>query len=250
VNAHVYDWRDGKLRRKSIEDARQLLAEAGYPDGRSAADGKPLLLHFDAPGGGPEDKALFDWYRKQFAKLNIDLQIRATDYNRFQDKMRNGKAQIFRWGWLADYPDPENFLFLLYGPNAKVGENGENAANYRSPDFDKLFARMKNMENSPQRQRIIHEMVAIAQRDAPWIWGMHPKNYALYHAWYHNVKPNLMANNTLKYKRLDPGQRARLRSQWNQVGALPFYALCALLVVFSVPAALTVMRNKRTAKLS
>jgi oligopeptide transport system substrate-binding protein len=45
--------------------------------------------------------------------------IRVTDYNRFQEKVREGTAQIFSWGWNADYPDPENFLFLLYGPNGK-----------------------------------------------------------------------------------------------------------------------------------
>ena len=77
---------------------------------------------------------------RQFAKLGMQLEIRATDYNQFQDKMRKGKQQIFWWGWLADYPDAENFLFLLYGPNAKaLATDGENTANYENPEFDKLF---------------------------------------------------------------------------------------------------------------
>ena len=46
-------------------------------------------------------------------KIDIALVIRSTDYNRFQEKMRTGKAQLFSWGLNADYPDPENFLFLL-----------------------------------------------------------------------------------------------------------------------------------------
>jgi ABC-type oligopeptide transport system substrate-binding subunit len=96
---------------------------------------------------------------KQFAKLNIQLVIRSTDYNRFQEKMLKGTAQIFQWGWNADYPDPENFLFLLYGPNSKVELNGENAANYQNDKFDELFDRMKDMENGPERQTIIsHRM--------------------------------------------------------------------------------------------
>ena len=53
---------------------------------------------------------------KQFAKIGIQLEIRATDFNQFQDKTLKGKHQIFWAGWLADYPDAENFLFLLYGP--------------------------------------------------------------------------------------------------------------------------------------
>jgi oligopeptide transport system substrate-binding protein len=51
--------------------------------------------------------------------------IRATDYNRFREKMREGTGQMFFWGWNADYPDPENFLFLLYGPNGKVEAGGK-----------------------------------------------------------------------------------------------------------------------------
>ena len=87
------------------------------------------------PASGSEAKAQFDWLRKQFHKLNIQLDIRSTDYNRFQDKIRHGQAQIFQWGWNADYPDPENFLFLLYGPNGKVATDGENASNYSNTEF-------------------------------------------------------------------------------------------------------------------
>ena len=91
---------------------------------------------------------MLDWMRRQFEKINVQLVIRDTDYNRFQDKIRKGNAQIFEWGWNADYPDPENFLFLLHGPQGKVTAQGENAANYENPEFDRLFERMKNMPNS------------------------------------------------------------------------------------------------------
>ena len=191
-----------------IEHAKKLLAEAGYPDGRDEKTGKPLVLYLDTTATGPDDKARLDWIRKQFQTIDMQLVVRNTDYNRFQDKMRKGNAQIFHWGWNADYPDPENFLFLLYGPNAQVDSGGENAANYDNPEFNRLFERMKNMDNGPERQKIIDQMLEIARRDAPWIWGFHPKQYSLYHAWYQNVKPNLMANNGLKYVRIDAGLRA------------------------------------------
>ncbi|MGD8642533.1 MAG: ABC transporter substrate-binding protein, partial [Gammaproteobacteria bacterium] len=171
INPYVYQWQDGEPQRRPIEEARQLLAEAGYPNGRNAQTGKPLILYFDTPATGPDAKAQLDWLRKQFNKLNIQLVIRNTDYNRFQDKMLKGTAQIFQWGWNADYPDPENFLFLLYGPNAKMKKNGENAANYSNPEFDKLFEKMKNMDNGPRRQQIIDKMVEIARHDNPWLWG-------------------------------------------------------------------------------
>jgi hypothetical protein len=164
-----------KFKRRPLDEAKQLLAEAGYPDGRDAKTGQPLTLYFDTMASGPEAKSRMDWFRKQFARLDIQLVIRATDYNRFQDKMSKGSAQIFEWGWNADYPDPENFLFLLYGPNRKVGVGGENAANYQNPAFDRLFERMKDMDNGPARQAVIDEMVTIARQDAPWIYAFHPQ---------------------------------------------------------------------------
>ena len=117
INPYVYDWVDARPQRKPIEYARRLLAEAGYPGGVDPATGKPLMINFETPATGPERKAQLDWMRKQLQKLDVQLVIRATDYNRFQEKIRKGDAQIYDWGWNADYPDPENFLFLLYGPN-------------------------------------------------------------------------------------------------------------------------------------
>ncbi len=247
INPYVYDWIDGRAVRKPIEEARRLLAEAGYEKGVDQETGKPLVLYFDVTGGGPDDKARMDWYRKQFQKLDIQLVVRNTDYNRFRDKMRNGNAQIFMWGWNADYPDPENFFFLLYGPNGKVKYHGENAANYDNPEFNRLFEQMKNMDNGPERLRIIEAMNDIVRRDAPWIWGLHPKSFALYHSWYHNAKPNLMANNTLKYKRIDPVLRKEKRAQWNQPVLWPLGLLGLLLVALIVPAVFTYIRREHRA---
>jgi oligopeptide transport system substrate-binding protein len=236
VNRYVYDIVDGRPRRKSIEEAKALMAQAGYPGGIDAKTGKSLVLYYDVVASGPDDKAQLNWMRKQFKKLGVQLVIRTTDYNRVQDKMRTGNAQMYMWGWNADYPDPENFLFLLYGPNAKVGGEGENASNYANPEFDALFERMKNMDNGPQRQAIIDRMVEILRRDAPWSWGFHPLGFSLVHSWYRNVKPNLMANNTLKYKRIDPGLRAEKRRDWNQPVVWPVVLLVLVLVVSALPA--------------
>ncbi len=244
VNPYIYTWGARGPQRKPIEEARRLMAKAGYPDGRDIETGKPLVLYLDATGGGPDDSARQNWIRKQFAKLDIQLQIRNTDYNRFQDKMLKGTAQIFQWGWNADYPDPENFLFLLYGKNAKFRHNGENAANYSNPEYDRLFEQMKNMENGPRRQQIIDRMIDILRRDAPWVFGFHPKQFVLYHDWYYNAKPNLMANNTLKYKRLDPLLREQKRREWNRPIVWPLGLMALLLVAMIVPAVVAYRRHE------
>ncbi len=243
VNRTVYRVQDGVAQRKSIAEAKALLARAGYADGVEQASGKPLVLYYDTVASGPDDKARLNWMRKQVAKLGVQLVIRSTDYNRFQDKMRKGTAQLYMWGWNADYPDPENFLFLLYGPNSKLGGEGENASNYRNPEYDALFEQMKNMDNTPARQAIIDRMLEILRHDAPWAWGYHPQAFSLVHTWYHNVKPNLMANNTLKYKRLDPPLRARLRAEWNPPVLWPVWTLLLVLLLSAVPA--WVMHRRR-----
>ncbi len=245
ANPYAYDVAGDTVRRKSIAEAQELLVRAGYPEGRDPKTGGPLILYYDTASSGPEYKAMMDWYRKQLHKLGIELVIRATDYNRFQEKMLKGNAQIYSWGWNADYPDPENFLFLLYGPNGKVDRQGENASNYANPEFDRLFEKMKNMPNGPARQQTIDAMLEILQRDVPWGGGFFPKAFGLHHAWYSNTKPHLMANNTLKYKRIDPALRAQRQREWNQPVTWPLYLLGGVLVVSLVPAWVALRRRER-----
>lgn len=234
INPVVYDWIDGRAVRKPLAAAQALMIEAGYPDGRHPDTGKPLTLYFDAFAFGPDYKPLFNWYRKQFAKLGIQLVVRMTDYNRFQDKVRTGAAQIFGWGWNADYPDPENFLFLLYGPHGKVKHHGENASNYASAAFDRDYLAMRGLPNGPARQAVIDRMLDRVRRDAPWIWGTHPQAYSLFHTWYANGKANTMARNTLKYRRLEPARRATLRAAWNTPVLWPLAAVALAIAAVSV----------------
>jgi ABC-type transport system substrate-binding protein len=245
INSYVFKAKDGKPQRRSIEDAKKLLIEAGYPNGRNAKTGEPLVLYFDTMARGPDDKSRLDWMKKQLDKLNVQLVVRGTDYNRFQDKIRKGNAQLFEWGWNADYPDPENFLFLLYGPHKKVGTGGENAANYDNPEFNRLFERMKDMDNGPERQQVINTMLEIVRRDAPWIFAFYQKSFGLTHGWVKNVKPNLMANNTLKYRRIDPALREARREAWNQPVLWPIVLLVAALVAIIAPAAIAWRRHER-----
>lgn len=243
INPIVYDWLDGRARRKPVAEARQLLAEAGYPDGRDAKTGEPLVLYLDTTGGGMGEKSRLDWLTRQFAKIDVQLVVRATDFNRFQDKLRRGAVQLYYLGWNADYPDPENFLFLLHGPQARL-KGGENSSNYENPAYDDLFEQMKNMDNSPARLQIIRRMNDILRHDAPWVFGLHPKSYTLTHRWLKNRKPNDVANNTLKYQRIDAVDREAARHAWNAPVRWPLYLLLAFFLLLVVPAVIAYRKRE------
>jgi len=246
-NPIVYDLVDGKPVRKSLAVAKRLMTEAGYPDGRDAKTGEPLILHFDSTAAGGSSPQL-DWMRRQFALLGIQLDIRATDYNRFQDKMARGVAQMYMWGWVADYPDAENFLFLLYGPNVKAGKGGENASNYVNPEYDALFERMRDLPDGVEKEKIIAQMTRIVQEDAPWMFGAFPKSGGAFQQWVGNAKPTQMVRNTLQYLKIDPALRQQKINQWNTPRWWPFFALLVVIVFVILPAWRAIRRqDKQTA---
>jgi ABC-type oligopeptide transport system substrate-binding subunit len=247
INPLVYDWVDGKPKRKSIEVARQLMVAAGYGNGRDEQTGEPLVINLDTTGGGMGEKSRLDWLTRQFAKIDVQLVVRATDFNRFQDKVRKGNVQLYYLGWNADYPDPENFFFLLDGNESKVATGGENASNYANPAFDRLFAKMKNMDNSPERLEIIRQMNRIVQHDAPWVFGLHPKSYTLGHRWLKNRKPSDVGNNILKYQRIDAADRAAARLAWNRPLLWPLLIGSAIVLLAAVPGYLAFRRRERDA---
>ncbi len=239
---------NGKVQRRSLEEARTLLAEAGFPDGRDVNTGKPLVLNFDYQSSAtPAVKALLDWYTKQFQKIGVQLEVRATDYNRFQDKINKGSVQIFFWGWNADYPDAENFLFMLYGPNSKAltAGNGENSANYQSAEFDRLYEQMKFLDDVPEKQKLIDQLIQIVQNDAVWSFGYFPKSAAAYQQWIYNGKPTSIVRNHIGYLRLDPALRATKVAEWNRPIWWPIPLLVLALLAAIVPAWFAWRRRER-----
>lgn len=236
INPYVYEWRDNALQRRSITVAKQLMKEAGYPNGIDPKTNEPLILSFDVSSSAAADeKAMLDWMREQFAKIGIQLNTRATEYNRFQENVRTGQTQMFYWGWSADYPDPENFLFLLYGPNSKLKSGGENVTNYNNEEYNKLFDQMKNLPNNEQRQQIINQMLAIVRHDAPWLFGVNAKSFVLSQPWASPNKLSDISSNTLKYQQVDPYLRHRLQREWNKRVLWPVGGFAFLLLLLGLP---------------
>jgi ABC-type transport system substrate-binding protein len=171
---------------------------------------------------------------KQFAKLNIQLEVRATDYNQFQEKMRKGKQQIFWWGWFADYPDAENFLFLFYGPNSKAKVDGENSANYENPEYDQLYRQLALLDDGPAKQALIDKMIDILRKDAPWSFGYFPYSAGAYQKWVGDAKYGLFTNDRALYYKVDAPMRTRLQAEWNKPNYAPLWlmALAAIMLVW------------------
>jgi ABC-type transport system substrate-binding protein len=217
INPVTHRLVDGQPVRRPIADAKRLMVEAGYPDGRDATSGRPLVLNYDVSSQPtPESRSQIDWMVKQFAKIDVQLEVRASDNNQFQEKVRQGRHQIYSAGWLADYPDAENFLFLLYGPNAKATSDGENTSNYANAEYDSLYARLKDIDDGPDKQALIDRMTAIAQQDAPWSFGYFPYSSGAFQSWVHNAKPAVLVRDMARYYRIDAQARVARQAEWNQ----------------------------------
>ena len=232
-NPYIFDWDDTQnaAKLKSIDYAKKLLAEAGYPNGIDNETGKQLNIFlnlYKLPGSSP-----VDWYISQLNKLNINLQVIETDGNRLQEIYNNGSFQMYVAGWNADYPDPENFLFMLYGPNGKIKFKGENTSNYSNVEYDKLFDQIKSMSNGPDRLTLIKQAVAIIRKDCPWKFNFFPVDYVLYHDWYENAFPSGVINNSIKYQNINLESRTQYRDRENNPRLFwPLSILISLTIIF------------------
>jgi ABC-type transport system substrate-binding protein len=232
-------------RQVDLERARAHLAEAGYPGGVDPETGKPLRLTFDTYDTSAQGLLRFQFYVNAWRRLGLDVRIEATNYNQFQEKVRKGGYQIFQWGWVADYPDPENFFFLLWSEMARSKSQGPNTANFSDPRFDALFLEMKSRDNDDERVRIVQGMRSILEEERPWVELFHPENYALYHGWLEGVKPAGLSYPTVKYRELHPERRSERRRVWNRPVRWPAYALVGVVVAITIPGVITFFRERQ-----
>jgi len=245
MNPYVYDWVDGEPRRKSLDYARQLLAEAGYPNGRDARTGEPLKLFIDVQSQAIDNTSM-NWIDRVFSAIGVQVEFRPADWNRTREKYLTGNTQIFSHGWLADYPDPENFLFLLYGPESPLECkcDGANTSNYANAEYDDLFRRMRVLPSGPERDELVAAMVELYRRDAVWLYAFYPKEIYLNNSWVHNNKRHGISKATLKYTRIDSGERARMQALWNQPITWPLYVLGVLVLALLLPGVVAYRRRQ------
>lgn len=232
-------------RQVNLERAAELLRQAGYPQGVDENTKRPLRLTFDVPDTSPEGRLRFLFWTNQWRRLGLNVELSATNYNKFQEKVRDGAYQIFQWGWMADYPDPENFLFLLTTPMARSVSGGPNTANFKNAQYDALFEQMKTLDNGEERLALIRQMRALLEEERPWIELFHAEDYALTHGWLHHVWPAGLSIPTVKYYDVDVTERQELRQAWNRPILWPAWAFGAALLLLLAPGVWTFYRERQ-----
>lgn len=234
-----------RYRQLDLARARALLAEAGLAQGVDPSTGRALRLSFDTPDTSVQGRLRYQFLIDGWKRLGLDVELAATSYNQFRDKVRQGAYQIFFWGWVADYPDPENFLFLLWTEMAQTRTGGPNTANFSDPRFDALFERLRSRPNDDQRAALIREAQRLLEEERPWIELFHPEDYALAHGWLAGMKPIGLPVPVWKYYAVDPEARASARKGWNRPVRWPALALAALATAAVAPAVVAWRRERR-----
>lgn len=233
------------FRKVDLKRARQLLAEAGYPRGIDPETGKPLELGFTTAHTTARAQLRYQFFVDSWRRIGIDVEISSSNYNQFQDVLRRGAYQTFFFGWGADYPDPENFLFLLWGELAKSKSGGSNSANFDDPQYNELFLRMRNMRNGPERLAIIEQMLEILRLERPWIEIFVPEKYVLSQGWLRNYKSFGMSLPMFRYLDVDAPARAEKRLAWNEPVEWPAWVLAIAVIAIVAPGVVTFFRERQ-----
>ena len=185
--------------------ARRLLLEAEKIQG-----GKIPPLKLALPGTDTAARQLGEYFRIQMSRIGLEVEADYMTWPKFQDALKTRSRQIFSLGWIADYPDPQNFLLLFYGPNRSPGPN---ACNYQNPRFDRLYREAVTLPEMSERIPLYREMEDIVIEDCPWLLTTYRVVYALHYRWLKNYKPNDFAAGTLKYQRVDTSLKQKLRER-------------------------------------
>lgn len=168
-----------------LDLARRLLAEAGYAGGIDPRTGRRLTLHLALGRTDQETRESTELLAAFWDRLGIVLEAEYYNWPTFLERVGRREAQLFRVGWLADYPDAENFLQLFHSRNASPGPN---RANYANPAFDVLYARALETPDKDERLALYREMQALLREDCPWLFLYHRRNVALTQARLRNFR--------------------------------------------------------------
>lgn len=134
-----------EIYQKNCEEARQLLAEAGYPNG----EGFPVVTYLYNTGDA--HKAVGEALQQMWQKaLNVTVQLQNQEWNAFLETRKNGDFQVARNGWIADYNDPISFLDMW------LTGGGNNDGQYSNPEYDAAIKEAKSSADPAVRMAAMH----------------------------------------------------------------------------------------------
>lgn len=174
------------------EKAKELMKKAGYPDGK----GFPKVTLEINSGGGDRNILVAEVVQKMLKEnLNIDVEINTVPFAEHIENAQSAKVDFFRYGWIADYPDPETFLTLFYGKHvpATMGEKSYiNFSRYINPRFDSLFAASGKIADKKERFAMLAKAERIMLEDAPFMPIFYDENFRLEQLNVRNLPENVM----------------------------------------------------------
>jgi ABC-type transport system substrate-binding protein len=162
--------------RYDLAAAREKMREAERLNGAAIP---PLHILFGQTTTVATQEA--DFFVTQMRQIGLTVLAEYKPYGSFLSMLDRKQEQIFSLGWVADYPDEQDFWQLFYGKNCGAG--GLNLVNYQNPAFDALYERSSTLASSPPRKALYSQMQNIVLEDCPWIFMLYPVQYQLYHGW-------------------------------------------------------------------
>lgn len=178
------------LNRYSPARGKALLDLFGYRDcdkdgWREAPGCKALTIEYLTSTGG-DSRDGEEMLYKSFKSIGVRLKIEKMPFSDLVKRRQSGKYQFAGAAWGQDYPDAENFMQLLYGPNA----GPSNESRFRHAEFDKLYEQIASEPDSPARNERLRQMGRIVNAYAPWIVDVHRIRTHLAQPWLVGYKPH------------------------------------------------------------
>jgi len=192
-----------------IPKAKALLDMFGYLDRdgdgwREQPDGSPLMIHYKYYASDQEYRLQAELFVKSLAEVGIRCEAQAVQ---FSDLLKDKKVANYMTSgsaWIADYPDAQNFLQLLYGPN--TGQSNE--SEFRLPEYDRLYEKSLAVPDGPERNELYREMNRLLLAYAPWRLGVHRIYNHLIYPWVKGYKKHPILYTNYKWLDLDVAQQA------------------------------------------
>ncbi len=137
----------------NLEEAKKLLADAGYPDGAG------LSFTYSTNDAGYH-RVVAEYLQQAWSELGIDVKVDIVEWASFTPMRRNGDYDASRNGWVGDYDDPSNMLDLLYSTN------GNNDGKFSNPEYDAAMELSRTTLDAKERSDALHKAEDILMEEA------------------------------------------------------------------------------------